>query len=58
MKSRNVVLQREAVEDLENGRIIYDRQEAGLGGYFFEVRAANQMEQVLFLCHKIADTVS
>lgn len=41
MKSRSVVLQREAVEDLERGRIFYDRQESGLGDYFFEALLAD-----------------
>ncbi len=36
MKIREVHVLREAVADLENGRLFYDRTEKGVGDYFYD----------------------
>ncbi len=36
MEIRNVILLKEAVFDLEEGRLFYDKKEKGVGDYFFD----------------------
>ncbi len=36
MKIREVHVLREAVADLENGRLFYDKNEKGVGDYFYD----------------------
>ncbi len=36
MKVREVIVLKEATEDLEEGQLFYDRKEPGIGDYFFD----------------------
>ena len=36
MKVRKVVVLKEVADDLEEGRLFYDRKEPGIGDYFFD----------------------
>jgi len=36
MKVRKLTVLKEVVEDLEEGRLFYDRKEPGIGDYFFD----------------------
>ena len=36
MKARDVVIMREAVDDLNDGKAFYDRREPGVGDYFWD----------------------
>ena len=49
MKVRKVFLLKEAVSDIEEGRIFYDKKEKGVGDYFF-YSLISDLESLKLLC--------
>lgn len=47
MKSRNVVVLREAIDDLNDGKSFYDRVQTGVGNYFWDC-LVNDIESLRF----------
>ncbi len=54
IKIKDVLVIKEAVDDLNDGRIFYDRKEAGVGEYFWDSLIADIESLVIYAgIHKI-----
>lgn len=53
MKVKDVYILKEAVADLEEGRAFYDRQESGVGDYFWDCLIAD-IESLIIPAGKIS----
>ena len=48
MKIKNVFVLKEAVDDLNEGRIFYDRKESGVGDYFWDSLIADIESLIIY----------